>query len=231
MLWCLNKECFKLLTHLRSLGYPVNQKVIVQNSAAMAKYLYHTYPPVVVPAFRNIENQPTLYDEEAFDDLYDLEKSMEVVDNRPYIEVMHLYALIWKDIHLETFSEVFLEASTVNVKFIVHVDLSHNKLLKVPDGLVTLPNLKSLNVSHNELNSFPFPDVWGVNSKLAILNLSHNKIYKDSFSSGGNLHGGSLINNKLWYLDISHNNLQTLPSWVLQLHGLRSLHLENNKKV
>lgn len=231
MLWCLNMECFKLLTHLRSLGYPVSQKVIVQNSTAMAKYLYKTYRPIPMPLFRNIESQPALYEQEAFDELYDLEKSMEVIDSRPYIEMMGLHALIWKDIHLVTFTKKFLEASTVDVKSIVHVDLSHNKLLKIPGELVTLPNLESLNISHNELQGFPYPDMWGIKSKLAILNISHNRIYKDSFSSGGSLHTGSLINKQLWYLDISSNNLQRFPLWVLQLHGLRSLHLENNKKV
>ena len=229
MNWCLTKECFKLLTHLRSLGYPVSQKVIAQNPTAMARYLYNTYPLIVVPSFRNIDNQPALYEQEFCDDLFDLEKSMEVVDNRPYIEVMRLYALIWKDIHLVTFSEDFLKASPKDIKHIVHVDLSHNKLLRIPDELVSLPNLKSLNISHNELHGFPFPNVWG--PKLAILNLSHNKIYKGSFPSGGSLQSGSSVNKKLWYLDISSNNLQLLPPWVLQLHGLRSLHLENNKKV
>lgn len=229
MLWCLNKRCFQLLTHLRSLGYPVGQKVIVQNSVAMAQYLYHTYPPIVVPSFRNIDNQPALYEQECFDELFDLERSMEVIDNRPYMEVTRLYALVWKDIHLETFSEAFLEASTVNMKSIVHVDLSHNKLLRVPGELVTLPSLKSLNVSYNELNGFPLPDAWG--SKLAILNLSHNKIYKGAYTPSGGLHTGAQTNKTLWYLDISSNNLQTLPPWVLQLRALRSLHVENNKKV
>ena len=228
MHWCLTKECFELLTHLRSLGYPVSQKVIAQNPTAMAQYLYHTYPLIVVPSFRNIDNHPALYEQESSDDLYDMEKSMEVIDNRPYIEVMRLYALIWKDIHLVTFSENFLKASPKDLKFIVHVDLSHNKLLRVPDELVSLPNLESLNVSHNELHGFPFPNTWG--PKLAILNLSHNKIYKGSFPSGSNLHAGS-PNRKLCYLNISSNNLQMLPSWVLQLHGLHFLHLENNKKV
>ena len=231
MLWCLNKKCFQLLTHLRSLGYPVGQRVIAESPVAMAQYLYHTYPPIVVPSFRNIDNQPTLYEQETCDELFDLEKSMEVVDNRPYMEVTRLYALIWKDIHLVIFSEAFLEASTVDMKFIVHVDLSHNKLLRVPDALVTLPSLKSLNVSHNELHGFPLPDVWGARSKLAILNLSHNKIYKGTFTPSGGLHTGSMVNRTLWYLDISSNNLQILPAWVLQLHGLRSLHMEYNKKV
>lgn len=225
MHWCLTKKCFELLTHLRSLGYPVSQKVIAQNTTAMAQYLYHTYPPIVVPSFRNIDNHPTLYEQESADDLYDMEKSMEVIDSRPYIEVMRLYALIWKDIHLVTFSEDFLKASPKDIKFIVHVDLSHNKLLRIPEELVSLPNLESLNISHNELHGFPFPSIWG--QKLAMLNLSHNKIYKGSFPSGGSLQ----LNKKLCYLDISSNNLHMLPPWVLQLHGLHFLNLGNNKKV
>ena len=228
MLWCLNRGCFQLLTHLRSLGYPVTQKVIARNPTAMAKYLYHTYPLIVVPSFRNIDNHP-LYEQESLDDLFDLERSMEVIDNRPYIEVMRLYALVWKDIHLVTFSEDFLRTTTKDIKFIVHVDLSYNKLLRVPDELVSLPNLESLNVSYNELHGFPLPNAWG--PKLAILNLSHNKIYKKSFSSGGSLNPGSSINRKLWYLDISSNHLPAFPPWVLQLCGLRFLHLEGNKKV
>lgn len=232
MQWCLNKECFQLLTHLRNLGYPISQTVIAKSSDAMARYLHHTYPPVIIPSFHNIE-QPPLY-EDTLDDnplVLELEKSMEVVDNRPYMEVRGLYALIWKDIHLVTFAEAFLKASTIDTKAIVHVDLSHNKLLRIPDELISLPNLKSLNVSYNELQAFPFPEVWGKNSKLAILNISHNKVAKGTFPSGGSLQPGSWTNSQLWYLDISYNSLQMLPSWVLQLQGLRSLHLENNKRV
>ena len=219
-----------MLTHLRSLGYPISQPVIATSPVAVAKYLFSTYPPIVVPSYRSLNlDHSNMYDDFNLDDpLTDLEESMMVVDNRPSIEVFCHYAIVWKDIHLLSFSELFLKLNLDVMNNVVHVDLSHNKLLRIPEEIMALPNLESLNVSHNELHAFPSLDLWK-NSNLAILNISHNKIHKGSFATGGSLHG--VVNNKLWYLDISHNGLRTLPPWVLHLHGLHSLHLEHNKKV
>ncbi|KAI3635913.1 hypothetical protein MIR68_006051 [Amoeboaphelidium protococcarum] len=81
------------------------------------------------------------------------------------------------------------------------LDLSHNHVAVLPDGVGLLRNLRRLHLSHNKLNTLPVGI--GSLSDLDLLDVSNNLLFElpQALSNLSNL----------VFLDISHNKLKTLP--------------------
>lgn len=143
--------------------------------------------------------------------------------------------------------------------------ISHNAILSIPPQISTMYNLTELNLSHNWINNKGIPQELNSLRCLRTLDLSHNNIttFPDIFSlttiqtlnlcSNGittipadiiklvNLQSLNLRSNKidvvpalemipsLFILDLSHNQLKTFPKCVKRMTTLRMLNLGHNQ--
>ncbi|CAG9865283.1 unnamed protein product [Phyllotreta striolata] len=104
------------------------------------------------------------------------------------------------------------------------LDLSHNGIKNVPKELNRLPNLGTLNLSHNLLGLGDNSSNWlceNFTNTLHTLNLSNNELKSlpRAISKLRHLHT----------LDLSRNSLTSLPSGIASLKELKKLSLSNNK--
>lgn len=138
-----------------------------------------------------------------------------------------------------------LDSTTKDLDQITHLDLSKQLLNNVPDLIFQLPNLSNLNLSHNNLQEIP-NQLYKL-KELRSLNLSYNPlILKDSKTKPSV--GLSLLNleaslvkvstkkiNKflsrfpnLEDLNLSNNQLNTLPKHLLKLKLIQQLSVQAN---
>ena len=223
-----------ILTHLRDLGYAVPPELIDRYQETMREYLFAEYPLQVVPRFSHVKSEEQVVDE--FDDysLEEYDEPLVVIDRRPTLQVTRMYHLMWKDISLTSFKRVFLDPNSIPVYNIAHIDLSYNYLTSVPVQFFQIPNLESLNISHNQITQLPGIELWNTRTKLQILNASHNQITGDNYSPlQYRKHGGRVRTPfpEFWHLDLSHNDFRTFPHWVLHFPFLKHLNIQNNPRV
>ncbi|NWZ41702.1 MFHA1 protein, partial [Brachypodius atriceps] len=100
------------------------------------------------------------------------------------------------------------------------LDLSFNRLRRLPEGLGRLRHLRTLDVDHNLLSSFPAPLL-----ELAAL---------EELDCSGNRHLGALPEGiaalrRLKILWLSGTGLASLPEGLCQLNALESLMLDGNR--
>ena len=122
------------------------------------------------------------------------------------------------------------------------LDLSFNKLEKLPVEIASLTKLNILTLDHNRLISLP--DEIGSMIDLGTLNLAHNQIVSlpDSLTKLQNLSTLNVSFNllvalpesieklvRLSALQASHNALASVPSSLAQTPGLTTLDLESNR--
>lgn len=194
------------------------------------------YPLQVIPQFTHVDlPTPKL----GFEDstlLEDFEDEPQGIhDIRPSIEVMRTYSLCWRDISLYYFLPEFLSVEVMDVRWLTHIDLSHNCLVSLPAKIFKLPRLQSLNISHNQLTSLPSLEAWHQSSQLQVLNASHNQIVvsnQNPFSHGRpNSSGGKEQFHELWYLDLSNNLLTAFPMFVFCFRHVHYLDISHNTQV
>ena len=106
----------------------------------------------------------------------------------------------------------------LNLPHLTVLNLSHNKITRIPDSLFGFIHLRLLDLSFNKIENVPsfislFPD-------LRKLDLSHNEISKIPSS----------INNlkKLEKLNLSHNNISHLPLSLGNVESLQVLIARDN---
>lgn len=232
MQWSILNNSANVLSFLRERGFAIPQQLIEQYSHAVRDYFFAEYPLCLVPKFEAVD----LGDQELDGDSLSLEEPEEpvsVVDARPSVELLPAYSLQWSGAQLTCFHPVFLEGPNFPVRFITHINLSHNRLREIPAEFFRLPNLESLDLSHNLLKALPGIELWSSRVRLQVLVASHNRMSSDSFSPIiQRKHGGVQVPfQDLWYLDLSHNELVSFPFWALNFHNLRHLDLNHNTKV
>eukprot|EP01130_Rhizamoeba_saxonica_P017036 TRINITY_DN8067_c0_g1_i1.p1 TRINITY_DN8067_c0_g1~~TRINITY_DN8067_c0_g1_i1.p1 ORF type:complete len:1027 (-),score=204.11 TRINITY_DN8067_c0_g1_i1:128-3208(-) len=112
-----------------------------------------------------------------------------------------------------------------NLSKLVYLDLSHNLLHSVKEGLPMLITLEELILSNNEI--WDCPEFSNLES-LRILDLSHNKLKKPVLVTHSNYLQGlsSLVN--LQVLDLSYNSLVSIPLSIRKLNKLEVLKISNN---
>ncbi|KAJ8964532.1 hypothetical protein NQ314_004827 [Rhamnusium bicolor] len=134
-----------------------------------------------------------------------------------------------------------------NLTNLSDVDLAQNALPKVPDALYSLPNLKRLNLSDNEITELSTASLCKL-SALRRLYVNDNQLDFEGIPSGigklGNLEIFSASNNHLEMipeglcrcgslkkLNLSSNRLITLPDAIHLLTDLVALDLRNNPEL
>jgi Leucine-rich repeat (LRR) protein len=111
-----------------------------------------------------------------------------------------------------------------------HLDLSQNNLDKIPNTICRLSSLTSLDVQHQDsgLRAFPPLCCFG---QLRTVNLSRNKL--KSFDVGNEVgsfdFGFQYSSSPLVKLDLSDNELCSIPDDINELSDLEDLVLSNNK--
>ena len=98
------------------------------------------------------------------------------------------------------------------------INLSHNKINKIPKAFFHFHQLEELRLSNNKISKLPLQA--GNWKKLSVLNLSHNRI-KELPSSLGELF-------MLRHCYLNYNKLSALPESIGQLSWLSQLELDNN---
>nr|CAH7746246.1 unnamed protein product [Callosobruchus chinensis] len=104
------------------------------------------------------------------------------------------------ELHINDISRTAVDKGIMQLTRLRILDLSHNSIESIPDELGNLPNLKELNLSHNFLGKKPKQWNW---------------IQKN-------------IVNSLLLLDISHNDLNLVPSSICKFFKLVTLKLDYN---
>jgi Leucine-rich repeat (LRR) protein len=107
----------------------------------------------------------------------------------------------------------------IDVKNIVHFDISYNNLSELPDQIEILRNLEVLNCSNNRLIALP--------SSIRYISLLR------TLKAGGNqivtLFDEIGCCSNLKFIDLSENLLETIPSSLSNCLRLRVIHLQNNR--
>ncbi|CAH1254418.1 LRRK1 [Branchiostoma lanceolatum] len=107
----------------------------------------------------------------------------------------------WRQRNLYAIHETWLQHHTDTL---VEIDLSQNALCSVPPILPWGMNkLERLNLSHNALESLPFPE--------------------------GREESGDILCLRMVDMDVSHNRLQWVPPQLFQIPSLEKLNLSNNQ--
>uniref|UniRef100_H3CUD3 Multifunctional ROCO family signaling regulator 1 n=1 Tax=Tetraodon nigroviridis TaxID=99883 RepID=H3CUD3_TETNG len=101
---------------------------------------------------------------------------------------------------------------------LVELDMSHNCLRSLSEGLAQLKRLKKLCISHNKI---PLPLQTGALQLLEELDISFNELHEIPRSFSG------LTN--LRTLDVDHNKLNQFPPEILSLGSLEELDCSGNK--
>ena len=102
------------------------------------------------------------------------------------------------------------------------LDLNRNQLFHFPGELCdAMPYLQCVSLSHNEFSVFPCNLVLGTSVK--VLNMSHNKISHTSFHPNSEENAVMLES-----LNLSHNEISSLPEWFDHFPALTSLYLVGN---
>lgn len=109
----------------------------------------------------------------------------------------------------------------IDVKRIIHLDVSYNNLQYLPNELVLLTNLEFLNCSWNRL--ITLPSIIGSFKSFRTLNASKNRITHLADDLG--------YCSYLQYLDLSENHLETVPESLCNCTRLRVIYLQNNQLI
>jgi Leucine-rich repeat (LRR) protein len=109
----------------------------------------------------------------------------------------------------------------IDVKRIIHLDLSYNNLHSLPTELELLSNLQFLNCSWNRLVSLP--SILGSFVSFRTLIAAKNRISHVTDDIGKC--------SSLQYLDLSDNQLQTVPESLCNCTRLRVIYLQNNQLI
>ncbi len=233
MEWSIQNNNANILTHLRELGYSIPPHIIEHHPEALREYFFAEYPLKFVSKFRHVQlpDLETLPEDDLELVIYD--EPLNVVDSRSTLKLVQAYHLMWKDISLTGFHKMFLDRSSLPLHRITHIDLSHNNLTSIPAQLLQLPNLESLNVAHNHIATLPSIELWNTDSKLQLLDASHNRIGEDCASPlfYRRAAGGANPFRQLWFVNLSHNSISTFPKWVLHFPVLKHLDLRRNPTV
>ena len=105
-------------------------------------------------------------------------------------------------------------------KLPVTVDLSNNKLKKLPPPKMKVPLIHKLDVSHNHLSQLP-PNFNNLQC-MTRLDLSHNQLEQVSEQLG--------LTKYIRWLDLSYNLLVELPDSFCALgYAIDELHVTNNR--
>lgn len=164
------------------------------------------------------------------EELVDLEESMQVHDERSQLELELGWILGWRDLSLYDCPFPMLEVlSTEQLHSLVYVDISHNNLSCIPSRILSLPALDTLDVSHNALSRLSHPMHWEKGPR--ILNASHNAIINRSNQGVEAKAAEKELAPRLWYLDLSHNNLSSVPCSILRCPNLLSINLRGNPNL
>ena len=234
--WCLKHDRFEILAHLHSLGYSLPSEFLDSYPLTVGRYLMQIHPPEVVPNFKinDLSNDPYIYENaDDFGELYDLETSMKVEDSRMALSVNPGWSLMWSDLSLyKCPAEMLLSLSNgpSPVAYLVNIDLSHNRLSKLPVEIFRLQSLESLNVSFNEITRIQHPVMWYGGPK--VLLASHNRLENVQVSAATQQKLASDIlsspSPRLWHADLSHNNYTSIPQSLMACRELQSLNMEEN---
>ena len=188
-------------------------------------------PPIQSMAHCDVVHRPELVSGKGFEDsdMFEYDEPINVINMRSSTHISEMYLMQWTDISLLSFPPAFVTHTSHPASRITHVDLSKNQLSSLPLELFLLPNLISLNLSHNLLTSIPPPDRWG-RTPLQILNLSHNFLSSDPSDAPPKKGPQDFtLFRELWFVDLSHNNLVSCPPWLLGFFFLSHLDLRGNK--
>ena len=154
--------------------------------------------------------------------------------------VKHCGVVVWSDLHLTELEIAWLKKiDWVKMLFLAHnkfsslppemgnylkqctkLDLSYNRIRKVPHCLLELPSINELNLSHNDLVDIPDVPEWS--ASLTVLDLSYNRL--------SNL-PNSAVAPTLKNLNISNNQFRTVPHCVCSFVGLTTLNIANNSEI
>lgn len=192
------------------------------------------YPLQIIPRFRVLELEETAA-AQGFEDseLEDFDKEpLAVQDTRPTIEVTPTHHLLWSDISLLRFPSSLLPSSS---HLLTHIDVSNNNLSTIPTEFFQLPNVETINISHNHLTQLPCFEHWNTESNLQVLYASHNRISCDAHSPLLYRRAEERVPRKrpfkeLWCVDLSWNNLGSFPMFVIHF-PLKLLDISHNPKV
>ena len=229
--WCLESEQFRILAHLLTLGYPIPSESIEKYPEAVGKHLIQLRPLCALPSFRFVSRDSDLYEMAAYgEELVDLEESMQVHDEQSQLELERGWILGWRDLSLFHYPCEMLEAiPKEQLDALVCVDISHNNLSRIPPEILRLPALDTLNVSHNALSRLPHPISWDKGPK--VLNASHNSIPNRSDPAMESKVARKELAPRLWYFDLSHNDLTYVPGSILCCPSLLSINLRSNPNL
>ena len=162
-------------------------------------------------------------------DLDEDDEPMNVIDRYTSLRLSETFFLQWSDISLLVFPPMFISPEFLPLHKITHVDVSLNCLPSIPVELFLLPYISFLNASQNNISSLPPISQWS-KTRLEVLMLSHNSIVGDATVPTPPKSQQDLkVFDRLWYVDISSNNLSVCPGWILSLFYLKHLDLSANK--
>ncbi len=112
----------------------------------------------------------------------------------------------------------FLPRKIASLTELEHLDLTHNKLIKIPSGLSQMKALQGLYLSYNQITKVD-PEIFQM-INLEMLSLDNNQL------PGLPSQIGQLPD--FWFLKLSFNKLREIPSEIVQLKELKRLYLNNN---
>ena len=97
------------------------------------------------------------------------------------------------------------------------MDVHSNELNMIPGGLLELPNLVDLNISHNKLNSLPRLSKWS--PSLTLLDASFNRL---------TVILGEPTAPSICTLNLANNELTSVPQCIFNFTTLQNLDISNN---